>query len=231
MIIILVFCLIPLPAGFLHGLDDPYSFEIERVKKDPTFHKKVDGFTLNLSAEQMTYLLDNLPVTTVLLNKYGIHTLRIRATGPDAFHAEDESGLEGIFELVGGGEYDAGTHTAHDRTVREYAGHGWIASGVITSISADVIARISFEESEPGNTVNELEFWVVVDGLLLDILCRIFRPVLLSILTNKFDDFIEVVQNFTNRIQGDPGRAAEILRKNSLGEHEIEEFRRLFVIR
>lgn len=223
MIIILFLCLIPLPAVTLYGHGDPYSFEIESVKKDPTFYKKIDGFVLSLTAEQMTYLLDHLPVASVLLNEYGIHTLRIRDTRPDTFHAEDESGLKGVFTLVSCIDQGSGN-------VREYSGNGWIENKVISRISADVIARIGYKEPDAGNTVNELEFWVSVDGLLLDILCRIFRPVLLSVLTKKFDDFILVVQRFTDRLQEDPVEAVDFLQRRNRGEYEIEEFKRVFSI-
>ncbi len=235
MIIILFLCLITLPAVTKYAQGDPISVEIERVKTDPTFHKKTDGFALSLTSEQMTYLLDHLPVTSILLNEYGIHTLRIRDTGPDTFHAEDESGLEGVFMLIGGNGQDAGSHTVYERTargriVREYVGNGWIESRVISRISADVIARIGYEETDAGDTVNELEFWVSVDGLLLDILCRIFRPVLLSVLTKKFDDFILVVQRFTDRLQNDPMEAVSVLRRRNQDKYEIEGFRRVFLI-
>jgi hypothetical protein len=224
-IIILFLFIVRLTALNLYAQSDTISVDIERVKKDPTFHKEIDGFSLNLSAEQMTYLLDNLPVASVLLNEYGIHTLRIRKTGPDTFHAEDKSGLEGVFELIEGNERGAGTYIE-----REYAGHGWISSRAITRISADVVARIRYEEPDQGNTVNDLEFWVGVDGLLLDILCRIFSPLLLSILTKKFDDFILVVQRFTAMLQEDSVHAEGILHKSGRDDCEIEEFARVFSI-
>jgi hypothetical protein len=223
LIIILFLCLITLPAVTKYAHGDPISVEIERVKTDPTFHKKIDGFALSLTSEQMTYLLDHLPVTSILLNEYGIHTLRIRDTGPDTFHAEDESGLEGVFTLVSCIDQGSGN-------MREYSGNGWIENKVISRISADVIARIGYEEPDAGHTVNELEFWVSVDGLLLDILCRIFRPVLLSVLTKKFDDFILVVQRFTAMLQEDSVHAEGILQKSGRNDCEIEEFTRVFSI-
>ncbi|MBN2324499.1 MAG: hypothetical protein JXQ30_12250 [Spirochaetes bacterium] len=222
-IVILILIIVRLTSVNLYAQSDPVPGGTKNVKQDPTFHKEINGFSLSLTSEQMTYLLDNLFVASILLNEYGIHTLRIRETGPGRFHAEDESGLEGVFGLIGEGGREPGAYT-----VREYAGHGWISSRAITTISADVVARIGFEETYGGTTKNDLEFWVCVDGLLLDILCRIFRPLLLSILTKKFDDFILVVQRFTGRLQEDPSEACGILQKRGVGEPEIVEFTRVF---
>jgi len=153
----------------------------------------------------------------LLLNEYGVHTLRIRRVGIDKFHAADESGLEGAFRLIENGYYH-----------REYAGNGWIKSRVIPTISADVVAYISFREKDQGTISNELEIWVAVDSVILDLLCRIFQPILLQILTKKFDHFISVVQQLIEKIQANPDAAAMILLKYGATGPEVEEFRSVF---
>jgi hypothetical protein len=193
------------------------SADIDRIKQDPTFKKRVSGFTLPLTPAQMNYVLDNLPHASVLLNAYKVHTLQIVASGEKSFHAEDKTGLEGSFEL-----------SKSEYHHREYAGNGCIKSKVISQISADVVASIAFEECDVGGITNDLEFWVQVDNLLLDILCRIFQPLLLQILTKKFEHFISVVQQFTRRIQEDPEAAAMILLKSGIREQDVEEFRKVF---
>ena len=151
------------PVGKILTLDN----KIDVVKTDPTFNKRMSNFILSLTPDQMKYFLNYLPHTSYLLNEYGIHTLRISFLGSRGFHAEDDSGLEGTFDLIEEG-----------RWYRVYSGKGWIKSKVITAISADVVASISFQEEAQGQIINDLEFWVKVDSVLLDLLCRIFRPIL-----------------------------------------------------
>ena len=216
-LLLLTLLLIPGTQPILYANGGLSTAELDRVRRDPTFNKRMEGFSLFLSPEQMEYFLDNLPYASLLLNEYGIHTLRINAAGADRFHAEDESGLEGFFVLLK-------KRSSH----REYTGKGWISSMVISRISADVVAQISFEEKAPEEITSELEFWVRVDSILLDLLCRLFQPILLQILTRKFDHFVSVIQQFTERIQKDPETAAAILLNRGAGGPDVEEFRRVF---
>ena len=133
----------------ISGKNSSNDSTIDIIKKDPTYNKSINGFMLSLTPAQMEYLLNYLPHTSYLLNEYGIHTLQISFIGDKKFHAEDNSGLEGTFDLI-----------KEDKRHREYAGKGWIRSRVISTISADVVASISFQEASQGQIVNELEFWV-----------------------------------------------------------------------
>lgn len=219
-LLLLALLLIPVTQPILHANGGLSTAELDRVRRDPTFNKRMEGFSLFLSPEQMEYFLDNLPYASLLLNEYGIHTLRINAAGAGRFHAEDESGLEGFFVLLK-------KRSSH----REYTGKGWISSKLLSRISADVVAQISFEAKAPQEITSELEFWVRVDSVLLDLLCRLFQPILLQILTRKFDHFVSVTQQFTGRIQEDPEKAAMILLENGAGGPDVEEFRRVFPAR
>jgi len=216
-ILLLTLFLIPGIQTVLHANSGLSTAELDRVQRDPTFNKRMEGFSLFVTPEQMEYLLDNLPYATLLLNEYGVHTLKVYAAGADRFHAEDESGREGFFVLL-----------KKRSSYREYTGKGWISSRVISRISADVAAQISFEAKSPGEITSELEFWVRVDSVLLDLLCRLFQPILLQILTKKFDHFVSVIQQFTERIREDPEKAAMILLKNGAGGPDVEEFRSVF---
>lgn len=216
-LLLLLHVLIYTIAYSLHADNASPSIDIDRVKEDPTFSKRVSGFTLSVTPFQMNYVLDNLPYASLLLNEYGVHTLRIRTVGINKFHAADESGLEGAFRLIENGYYH-----------REYAGNGWIKSRVIPRISADVVTCISFRETDQGAISNDLELWVSVDSVILDLLCRIFQPILLQILTKKFDHFISVVQQLIEKIQENPDAAAMILLKHGATGPEVEEFRSVF---
>jgi hypothetical protein len=216
-LLLLTLLLIPGTQPILHANGGLSTAELDRVRRDPTFNKRMEGFSLFLSPEQMEYFLDNLPYASLLLNEYGIHTLRINAAGAGGFHAEDESGLEGVFVLLK-------KRSSH----REYTGKGWISSKLISRISADVVAQISFEEKAPKEITSELEFWVRVDSVLLDLLCRLFQPILLQILTRKFDHFVSVIQQFTERIQENPETAAAILLNREIVGPDVDEFRRVF---
>jgi hypothetical protein len=216
-ILLLMLFLIPGIQTVLHANNGLSTAELDRVLRDPTFNKRMEGFSLFVTPEQMEYFLDNLPHATLLLNEYGIHTLKVYAAGVDRFRAEDGRGLEGSFVLL-----------KKKSSLRKYAGTGSISSSVISRISADVVAQIGFEDKAPGEITGEFEFWVRVDGVLLDLLCRIFRPVLLSILTKKFDQFVSVIQQFTERVREDPEKAAMILLKNGAGGPDVEEFRSVF---
>ena len=90
-----------------------------------------------------------------------------------------------------------------------------------------VTQRLTIEKGEAEIT-SELEFWVRVDGVLLDLLCRIFHPILLSVLTKKFDQFVLVVQQFTEKLQGNPEKAALILLNSGTDDRDVAEFRRVF---
>ncbi|UCB45671.1 MAG: hypothetical protein JSV25_15930 [Spirochaetota bacterium] len=216
---VFIICLILIYSAYLplDGNNTTNGINIEAVKRDPTFNKSMNGFMLNMTPLQMEYFLNYLPYTSYLLNEYGIHTLRISFIGSNKFHAEDDSGLEGTFDLIN-----------EEKWYREYTGKGWIKSGVISTISADVVASISFQEASQGQIVNDLEFWVKVDSVILDFLCKLFRPILLQILTKKFDHFVQVIQSFVIRVQEDPKKAAQILRQKNVNEIEVDEFMKVF---
>lgn len=167
--------------------DDKLSDEI---KSKPTFHQKVNGFTLSLSPEEMEYFLDNLPYASEILNRYQIHSLRIESVGEGSFYAEDDDGLKGTFTLL-----------KKDGGFREFGGNGEIENRVIGLITADVIAAIHYKELTATSISSNLEFWVRVNNPFLNFLCRIFRPLLNQILKNKFDHFINVAQSFADKVR------------------------------
>ena len=216
---ILIILLILICSAYLpfFGNNSNNDINIDAVKKDPTFNKRMNGFILSLTPAQMEYLLNYLPHTSYLLNEYGIHTLQISFIGDKKFHAEDDSGLEGTFDLI-----------IEGRRRRVYAGKGWIKSRVISTISADVVASISFQEASQGQVVNDLEFWVKVDSVILDFLCKLFQPILQQILTKKFDQFVQVIQSFVIKIQENPENAALLLQRRGVSENEVNEFVKVF---
>jgi hypothetical protein len=64
--------------------------------------------------------------------------------------------------------------------------------------------------------------------VILDFLCKLFRPILLQILTKKFDHFIQVTQSFVIKVQENPENAARILESRGVSDFEVNEFRRVF---
>ena len=167
----------------------------DNIRRSPTFHQKVEGFTLSLTVKEMEYLLDNLPCAAHLLTVYGIHPLMIERWGGH-YHAEDENGLEGTFQLEGemGG-------------FREYRGKGAIRNGAIGVITADVVATIRFSPVHPFLLTGDLEFWVLVNNDFLDFLCRVFRPLLKSVLRNNVEFLVETSQKLANTIREQGGSA------------------------
>jgi hypothetical protein len=168
----------------------------DNIMSSPTFHQKVEGFSLSLTANEMEYLLDNLPCAAQLLTVYGIHPLTIERRGGH-YHAEDENGLEGTFQLEGetGG-------------FREYRGKGAIKNSSIGVITAHVVATIRYSPVHPFLLTNDLEFWVLVDNDFLDFLCRVFRPLLKSVLRNNVEFLVETSQKLANTIRERGGPAA-----------------------
>lgn len=167
----------------------------DNIRKSPTFHQKVEGFNLSLTVKEMEYLLDNLPCAAQLLTVYGIHPLTIERRGGH-YHAEDANGLEGTFQLEGemGG-------------FREYRGTGAITNASIGVITADVVATIRYSPVHPFLLTNDLEFWVLVNNDFLDFLCRVFRPLLKSVLRKNVEFLVETSQKLANTIREQGGSA------------------------
>ncbi len=209
--------LILLASFFIFILTTSSNFNIDEIRAKSTFNKRVNAFILNLTPDQMEYFLNNLPFVSHLLNEYGIHSLMIQTAGEKSYHAKDEKGLEGTFSM-----------TKQEGRFHEYAGYGSISSRLLGKISAKVIATINFQETATANITNDLEFWVLVDNALIDILCRIFRPFLLQILNKKMENFINVAQILAQRVQTDPQEVVELLLKRGVDESEVNEFRVIF---
>jgi hypothetical protein len=183
-ILILVFFLILFSTHAVRGT------ELELVKIDPTFYRKVSNFTLTLSTKEMEYFLDNLDYASEILNEYDIHSLKIKSTGNDTFYAEDDEGLSGTFKLM-----------QKKDTFREFGGQGVIVSKAIGQISADVIASVHYKKITDTMIMNEIEFWVRVNNSFLNFLCRLFKPVLNSVLKNKLKYFIDVIKKFGDTVR------------------------------
>ncbi len=164
--------------------------DLKNVKSNPTFYQKMAGFKLALSSEEMDYFLDNMDYASEILNKYGIHSLRIESTDRDRFYAEDDGGLAGNFKLL-----------QKKRTFREFGGRGVIVSKKIGQISADVIASVYYEEITDTSIMTDIEFWVLVNNSFLDFLCRLFKPALNSVLKSKLKLFINVIQKFGDTVR------------------------------
>jgi len=180
-----VFCLFLAVFSSANAIHTPA--ESDRIVRSPTFYYREKNFELRLSSEQMEYLLDNLPLASSMINEWGIHTIEVESSGKNRYTVRDANGLQGHFRLVGkaGGS-------------RRYLGKGSIYSRLTGSIRADVAARIRYREKN-GCIVNDLEFWVLLDNSFINVLCRVFRPVVRSVVRRKMDFFIVVAQDFAER--------------------------------
>jgi len=164
------------------------------IKKHPTFHQRVEGFSLSLNSDEMEYLLNDLPFTSELLRRYKLHTLRVYRMGEGLFYAEDHQGMSGTFRLF-----------MKRPGYREYIGSGVIYSRVAGEVRANVVASVQYHDSGFQSIENDIEFWVLVDNKLLHIFCKIFTPILHTIFTKKIRVFINVVQGLAERIRTNPG--------------------------
>jgi len=163
------------------------------IKKHPTFHQRVEGFSLSLTSAEMEYLLNDLPFTSELLRRYKLHTLRVYRIGEGLFYAEDNQGMSGTFRLF-----------MKRPGYREYAGGGVIYSRVAGEVRAGVIASVQYHDSGLQSIENDIEFWVLVDNKLLHFFCKIFTPILHTIFKKKIRVFINVVQDFAEKIRANP---------------------------
>ena len=68
-------------------------------------------------------------------------------------------------------------------------------------ITADVVATIRFSPVHPFLLTGDLEFWVLVNNDFLDFLCRVFRPLLKSVLRNNVEFLVETSQKLANTIR------------------------------
>jgi len=166
---------------------------IQEIRTKPTFHQRVEGFTLSLTPSEMEYFLDNFHYASRLLNRYGIHSLRILSLEDQSYYAEDDRGLHGTFKLV-----------EKDGSYREYMGGGSIHSRVAGEIRARVIADVYYHEAGSESIQTDIDFWVLVDNTFLHFLCRIFKPVLTRIFTQKVEVFINVIQELAERVRSNP---------------------------
>ena len=154
----------------------------ESIKKSPTFHQRVEGFPLALSAGEMEALLDDLPYASSLLNRYKIHTLTVVRDG-DLYTADDQKGVKGTFSLL-----------AREGAFREYQGAGTIENSLVGRISAEVVASIRYTPVEAYLIRNDLEFWVLVNNSFIDFLCRLFNPMLKGVLKSNVENLVLMVQ-------------------------------------
>jgi hypothetical protein len=154
----------------------------ESIKKSPTFHQRVEGFPLSLSADEMEALLDDLPYASSLLNRFKIHTLTVVRDG-DLYTADDRKGVKGTFRL-----------RAREGAFREYQGAGTIEKSLVGYISAEVVATIAYTPVESYLIRNDLEFWVLVNNSFIDFLCRLFNPLLKGVLKSNMEHLVLTVQ-------------------------------------
>jgi hypothetical protein len=167
--------------------------EALKIKENPTFHRKIEEFQLSFSPEQLEYMLDNFPLAAYLMSSYGIYALNISREGERLYRVVGESSLEGSVILLKSGE-----------RYREYMGSGKIRSSLIGDIRASVVASIRYRNYGRSATKNDMEFWVRVDDPFLDLLCRIFMPLLDRALDEKLKIFIKAVQEFADKASSRP---------------------------
>ncbi len=164
----------------------------ETIRKNPTFHRKISGFDLSLTPTEMNYMLDNFPYASDLVRRFEIYSLWISEVSQNSYEAHGEGKFEGTFMVL-----------QKEVQFREFIGEGRIGS-VVGVISASVVASLGFQESGLYSITNEVEFWVLIDNALLDLICRIFRPLLNTILTEKIKVFIRVAQELAVKIRENP---------------------------
>ncbi len=164
----------------------------ETIRENPTFHRKISGFDLSLTPTEMNYMLDNFPYASDLVRRFEIYSLWISEVSQNSYEAHGEGKFEGTFMVL-----------QKEVQFREFIGEGRIGS-VVGVISASVVASLGFQESGLYSITNEVEFWVLIDNALLDLICRIFRPLLNTILTEKIKVFIRVAQELAVKIRENP---------------------------
>lgn len=119
----------------------------DEIRLSPTFHHRKSGFEISLTPFEMEYYLDNLPHASYLVNKFDIHSITVRSTGPLSYYVEDRNGFMGTFFLV-----------RREDGFREYMGNGSMSGTLLGEIRADVIASIYYREKSSETIVNDLEF-------------------------------------------------------------------------
>jgi hypothetical protein len=186
---ILAACLIFGTSPIWLWADEPSE---DTIRKYPTFHRKISGFDLSLTPSEMNYMLDNFPYASDLVRRFEIHSLWISEVSQNSYRAHGKGKFEGTFMVL-----------RKDAQFREFMGKGRIGS-VFGDISASVVASIRYQENGLYNIKNEVEFWVLIDNVLVDLICRIFRPLLQSILTEKIKVFIGVAQELAVKIRENP---------------------------
>jgi hypothetical protein len=140
----------------------------------------------------MNDMLDNLSYASDLMRRFEIYSLWISEVSQNSYSAHGTGKFEGNFVVL-----------RKEAQFREFMGKGRIGS-VVGDISASVVAVIWFQENGLYSLTNEVEFWVLIDNALLDLICRIFRPLLHSILTDKIEVFIGVAQELAVKIRENP---------------------------
>lgn len=152
------------------------STDVERVWRDPTFVRSIQGRPVSAPLDIYLALLDAPDVTARAASFLKVAKHRVRVVGDDWFEGEDGSGAHGFYRVL---------VRTPDRRV--FLAWGENEDGVLGMTRGSALSVLEFKRRD-GKIDQELTAYVWVDRGLVAVLTRVFLPIFGSIADRKLSE-------------------------------------------
>ena len=172
--------------------------EVESILEDPTFVRQLD-FQVCADVRVYTFLLDHPDLNADLARALGVAPYEMVKVAPGKYFGNDGAGNVGTVEVFGGME-----------PVRVFLEKGVSPGWSFGDIAGRVVALLTFspEEQRVRGTVT---VWARIDQGAVDVLLRVFRPMLGGFLDRKLREQFNVAAAVAESAAQHPDRVCPVL--------------------
>lgn len=167
------------------ALDPDAAAIVERVWREPTFTRIVDGGRAAVPFEVYLAFVDLPEVTAAAARHLGLARYEVHVLGPDQYRATDHEGAEGVYRVL----------------VREGGRRVVVSSGrhrgaILGTIEGHAVTVLDFDERD-GVTTRRLSAWVLIESQVAAALARLLVPVFGTVVDRKLTEGFRVTERVT----------------------------------
>lgn len=167
------------------ALDPDVVATVERVWREPTFTRIVDGGQAAVPFEAYLTFVDLPEVTAAAARHLGLARYEVHVLGPDRYRATDHEGAEGVYRVL-----------ARDGGRRVVLSSGRHRGAILGAIEGHAVTVLDFGD-RGGVTTRRLSAWVLIESQVAAALARLLVPVFGGVVDRKLTEGFRVTERVT----------------------------------
>jgi hypothetical protein len=198
--------------------DLPIARKVKEVVDHYTFHRALNANRFKSTAKVFDYLLDRMPLTSVIMRHMGIEKYEITVGEDGVMTYDDKQGMVGTFIPA----YAEGNK-------RVFYGDGSFDTGILGAIRGQSVVVMDCSQEEPQLICNRVVVFIRVRGLLAP-LCKIASPILNGMVTRKSGALLKASTILSEQLTDNPEGVYEEIRDcEAIRPEELLDFREAFL--